>query len=161
MPTMKKKTEQDFADAAHQQSLAWARLREPKLGKVVNASEDLYKIGWTDEAREAAAAARSGKGKADKQGWKHFDVAGRSVQEGDRVHDIYSGQQATVTSTHFEGGKPGGKPLISMKNDKGVSATRYPEDVSRVGSSEHDEYNRDLALRLRDNQVGSGMSHRD
>ena len=53
MPTnIAKKTEQDFADAAHQSSLAWARLKTPELGKA-----------WSDEAREAAAAARAKGGK--------------------------------------------------------------------------------------------------
>jgi hypothetical protein len=49
-----KKTEQDFADAAHQSSLAWARLKTPELGK-----GDLAKIGWTDEARAAAMESKS------------------------------------------------------------------------------------------------------
>jgi hypothetical protein len=65
MPTMKKKTEQDFADVAHQQSLAWARLKEPKLGKAEDdqglskaLTDDELEKAWSDEAREASAEAR-------------------------------------------------------------------------------------------------------
>jgi hypothetical protein len=70
MPVTNKKTEQDFADAAHEQSMAWARLKTPELGK-----GQLEKIGWTDEARAAALEARERAEYHQEMGNKHGNIA--------------------------------------------------------------------------------------
>ena len=102
-------------------------------------------MAWSDEARAAAAAARANSLKAGASpgvatGHGHFAAA---------MTELMSGQQHTQALADQHG--------IDTSH---LTVTRQPGSVTRYVSPEEHEYNRDLSLRARNGQVGSGMKFR-